>query len=142
MPVEYTYDYAIVRVVPRVERGERINVGVVLSCVDDDFLEARIELDPERLRALDATMDVDAVRDSLTAIPAVCAGGADAGPIGALPPRGRFRWLVSPRSTIIQMSPVHTGRTSDPRAALERLMDTMVRRPMEKGEGRREKGEG
>jgi len=129
VPAEYTYDYAIVRVVPRVERGERINVGVVLSCVDDDFLEARIELDPERLRALDATLDVDAVRDSLTTIPAVCAGGADAGPIGALPPRGRFRWLVSPRSTIIQMSPVHTGRTSDPRAALERLMDTMVRRP-------------
>ena len=128
-PDPVQFQYAIVRVVPRVERGERINVGVVLSCVDDDFLEARIELDPERLRALDATLDFDSVRDSLTTIPAVCAGGADAGPIGALPPRGRFRWLVSPRSTIIQMSPVHTGRTSDPRAALERLMDTMVRRP-------------
>ncbi len=131
MPADsvYTYDYAIVRIVPRVERGERINVGVVLSCVDDDFLEARIELDPERLRALDATLDVETLRDSLTTIPAVCAGGAAAGPIGALPARGRFRWLVSPRSTIIQMSPVHTGRTRDPRAALERLMDTMVRAP-------------
>ena len=129
MSAEYTYDYSIVRVVPRVERGEQINVGVVLSCVDDDFLEARIELDAERLRALDATIDLDELRETLQTIPAVCAGGPEAGPIGELPARGRFRWLVSPRSTIIQMSPVHTGRTSDPRAALERLMDTMVRRP-------------
>ena len=129
MSAEYTYDYSIVRIVPRVERGEQINVGVVLSCVDDDFLEARIELDAERLRALDATLDLDELRETLQTIPAVCAGGPKAGPIGELPARGRFRWLVSPRSTIIQMSPVHTGRTSDPRAALERLMDTMVRRP-------------
>jgi hypothetical protein len=126
---EYTYDYSIVRIVPRVERGEQINVGVILSCVDSDFLEARIELDANRLRALDPSLDLDAVRDSLGTIPVVCTGGPDAGPIGALPPRARFRWLVSPRSTIIQMSPVHTGRTTDPRAALERLVETMVRRP-------------
>jgi Protein of unknown function (DUF3037) len=126
---EYTYDYSIVRIVPRVERGEQINVGVILSCVDSDFLEARIELDANRLRALDPSLDLDAVRDSLGTIPVVCTGGPDAGPIGALPPRARFRWLVSPRSTIIQMSPVHTGRTKDPRAALERLVETMVRRP-------------
>ena len=129
MSADYTYDYSIVRIVPRVERGEQINVGVILSCVDSDFLEARIELDADRLRALDSSIDLDTLRDSLATIPVVCTGGPDAGPIGALPPRGRFRWLVSPRSTIIQMSPVHTGRTKDPRAALERLVETMVRRP-------------
>lgn len=129
MPAEFTYDYAIIRVVPRVERGEQINVGVILSCVDGDFLAARIELDPARLLALDPAIDIEAIQAGLATIPAVCAGGPDAGPIGALPPRGRFRWLVSPRSTIIQTSPVHTGRTTDPHAALERLLDTMVRRP-------------
>lgn len=127
MSVEYTYDYAIVRIVPRVERGEQINVGVILSCVDVDFLEARIELDPARLLALDPGLDLEAIRAGLATIPAVCAGGPAAGPIGELPPRGRFRWLVSPRSTVIQMSPVHTGRTNDPAAALDRLLHTMVR---------------
>jgi hypothetical protein len=128
VPAEYTYDYAIVRIVPRVERGEQINVGVILSCVDGDFLDARIELDEARLLALDPAPDLDAIREGLATITTVCAGGANAGPIGALPQRGRFRWLVSPRSTVIQMSPVHTGRTSDPPAALERLLNTMVRR--------------
>jgi DUF3037 family protein len=127
VPAEYTYDYAIVRIVPRVERGEQINVGVILSCVDGDFLDARIELDEARLLALDPAPDLEAIRDGLATITTVCAGGPNAGPIGALPQRGRFRWLVSPRSTVIQMSPVHTGRTSDPRAALERLLETMVR---------------
>jgi hypothetical protein len=123
----YTYDYAIIRVVPRVERGEMINVGVILSCPDVSFLEARIELDDARLLAFDASLDMDAVRAHLDSIPVTCRGGADAGPIGALPQRARFHWLVAPRSTIIQMSPVHTGRTDDPSAALERLLDRMVR---------------
>ena len=127
MPAEYTYDYAIVRIVPRVERGEQINVGVILSCVDDEFLDARVELDTARLLALDGGLDLEAIRAGLATILAVCAGGPAAGPIGELPARGRFRWLVSPRSTVIQMSPVHTGRTSDPAAALERLLVTMVR---------------
>jgi hypothetical protein len=126
---ECSYDYAIIRLVPRVERGERINVGVILSCPDLDFLDARIELDATRLTALDPTVDVDAVRACLDTIPLVCLGGPDAGPIGELPARGRFRWLVSPRSTIVQASPVHTGRTSDPSALLEHLMETMVRTP-------------
>jgi hypothetical protein len=126
VPAECTYDYAIVRIVPRVDRGERINVGVILSCADTDFLDCRLALDAARLLALDPTLDVDAIRSSLDVIPTVCRGGPDAGPIGALPQRGRFRWLVSPRSTIIQMSPVHTGRTTDPTAALERLLETMV----------------
>jgi hypothetical protein len=126
---DYTYDYAIIRVVPRVERGELINVGVVLSCPHASFLEAAIDLDEARLRALDATLDLDAIRGHLATIPIICLGGDEAGPIGALPQRNRFHWLVSPRSTMIQMSPVHTGRTADPAAALRRLMDTMVRPP-------------
>jgi hypothetical protein len=126
VPAEYTYDYAIVRIVPRVERGEQINVGVILSCVDVDYLEARIEMDEARLLALDPSIDLEAIRAGLATIPAVCAGGAEAGPIGALRPRDRFRWLVSPRSTIIQTSAVHTGRTTDPAAALEHLLRTMV----------------
>jgi hypothetical protein len=129
VPADYTYDYSIVRVVPRVDRGEQINVGVILSCPDIDFLDARIELDEAVLLAVDPAIDIATVRANLAMIPAVCRGGPDAGPIGELPPRGRFRWLVSPRSTIIQPSPVHTGRTSDPSACLEHLMDRVVRRP-------------
>jgi len=126
---EYTYDYSIIRVVPRVDRGERINVGVILSCSDLDFLDARIELDEAALRAIDPAIDIAAIRAHLDTIPAVCRGGSAGGPIGELPARGRFRWLVSPRSTIIQPSAVHTGRTSDPVASLEHLMDRVVRRP-------------
>jgi hypothetical protein len=129
VPAEYTYDYAIVRVVPRVERGERINAGVILSCPDLQFLEARIELDESRLLMLDPSVDLELMRRNLAIIPAVCRGGEEAGPISALPQRGRVRWLVSPRSTMIQTSPVHTGRTHDPSAALENLLDTMVRPP-------------
>ena len=128
MPAEYTYDYAIVRVVPHVERGEQVNVGIILSCADPDFLDARIEMDERALLALDPGLDLEAVRTHLAVIPKVCRGGPEAGPIGLLPSRGRFRWLVSPRSTIIQPSAVHTGRTSDPAACLERLMDRVVRR--------------
>ena len=127
MPGEYTYDYAIIRVIPRVDRGEQINVGVILSCPAVDFLEARIEVDASRLLALDGTLDVEATRANLESIPLLCRGGAEAGPIGELPQRSRFHWLVSPRSTIIQFSPVHTGRTDDPGTALEHLLDTMVR---------------
>jgi hypothetical protein len=126
---EHTYDYAIVRIVPRVERGEQINVGIILSCPDVNFLDARIELDEARLLALDPTADVELMRANLAMIPAVCRGGPGAGPIGELPPRGRFRWLVSPRSTMIQMSPVHTGRTTDPAACLDHLVEKVVRRP-------------
>jgi hypothetical protein len=129
VPAEYTYDYSIVRVVPRVDRGEQINVGVILSCPGAEFLDARIELDESVLRALDPLVDVAAVRTNLDLIPTICRGGPEAGPIGELPARGRFRWLVSPRSTIVQPSPVHTGRTSDPAACLEHLMDRVVRRP-------------
>ena len=129
MSEEHSYDYAIIRVMPRVERGELVNVGVILSCPAVDFLDARVELDEARLRALDETLDIDDIRAHLATIPAICAGGSGAGPIGQLPQRNRFHWLVAPRSTIIQPSPVHTGRTDNPASALERLLDTMVRRP-------------
>jgi hypothetical protein len=128
VPADYTYDYAIVRVVPRVERGEQVNVGIILSCADSDFLDARIDVDESLLRALDPEIDLAAVRANLAVIPAVCRGGPEAGPIGLLPTRARFRWLVAPRSTIIQPSAVHTGRTSDPAACLDHLLDRVVRR--------------
>jgi hypothetical protein len=129
VPDDYAYDYAIIRLVPRVERGEQVNVGVILSCPEASFLEARVEVDEARVRALDPGLDLDALRPHLETFAAVCRGGDAAGPIGALPARNRFHWLVSPRSTVIQTSPVHTGRTHDPALALERLLDTMVRRP-------------
>jgi DUF3037 family protein len=122
-----SYDYAVVRVVPRVEREEFVNVGVILSCPTRDFLEARIELDEQRLTALDPTVNLEAVRAHLASIPLICAGGAQAGPIGQLSRRERFHWLVAPRSTIIQVSPVHTGRCTDLNATLEHLLNVMVR---------------
>lgn len=128
MSAEYTYDYSIVRVVPRVDRGEQVNVGVILSCADTDFLDARIEVDEAAVRALDPEIDLGAVRANLELIQLVCRGGPEAGAIGQLPARGRFRWLVSPRSTVVQPSPVHTGRTKDPAACLDHLMDRLVRR--------------
>lgn len=127
MSAECTYDYAVIRVVPRVDRGEQMNVGVIVSAVDAEYLEARIDDDLTRLLVLDPALDLETLRAALATIPAICAGGAGAGPIGDLPARGRFRWLVSPRSTMIQTSPVHTGRGNAP-AALGRLYDTMVRR--------------
>jgi hypothetical protein len=125
----HAYDYALIRVVPRVERGEFVNVGVVLSCKVGGALEARIEVDELRLRALHSAIDIETVRGHLAAFAVICAGGEDAGPIGRLPPRERFRWLTAPRSTMIQTSPTHTGRCADPAAAIERLLDTMVRAP-------------
>ena len=128
MAAEYTYDYAVIRVVPRVDRGEQVNAGVILSCADLDFLDARIEVDDAVVRALDPDIDLDAMHALLDMIPVICRGGPAAGPIGELPSRGRFRWLVSPRSTIIQPSPVHTGRTRDPAACLDHLVEKLVRR--------------
>ena len=127
MPADHAYDYAIVRLVPRVERGETINVGVIVSCPERSFLAARIELDVPRLLALHAGFDIETARAHLEAIPRICAGGPEAGALGELPARARFHWLVAPRSTVIQTSPVHSGRTDDPAAALERLVETLVR---------------
>jgi len=124
-----SYDYAIVRVVPRVEREEFVNVGVIVSCPKKEFLEARIEVDERRLKALDPGIDIDAIRTHLASIPAICAGGTLGGTIGKLSRRERFDWLVAPRSTIIQTSKVHTGRCTDPATLLEHLLNAMVRAP-------------
>jgi hypothetical protein len=123
----YTYDYAIIRIVPKVEREEFINVGVIVSCPALAFLESRIELNEERLAALDSTIDIESVRTHLATIPSICKGGEAAGTIGGLSQRERFYWLTSTRSTIIQTSPVHTGLCKDPGEALERLLSRMVR---------------
>ena len=123
-----TYDYAIVRVVPRVERGEFINAGIILSCDVERILQSSIELDEAALLTLDASVDLELVRSSLASIPAICAGGEGAGEIGKLSARERFHWLVSPKSTIVQTSPVHTGQCHDLPAALEHLMERMIRR--------------
>ena len=122
------FQYAIVRVVPEIERGECINGGVVLFCRALGFLAARVELDEARLRALAPDADLTAVRGHLDALARVAAGDPGAGPIAALPASERFHWLVAPSSTIIQCSPVHTGLSADPARELERLVERLVRR--------------
>jgi hypothetical protein len=122
-----TYEYALLRVVPRVDRGEVINAGVVLYCQGLDYLGARAELDEARLRALDPAVDPAAVRAALDAVVAVCGGAPEAGPAGQGPAGTRFRWLTAPRSTIVQPGPVHGGLTTDPAGVLEHLVDSLVR---------------
>jgi len=127
--VPNSFDYAVVRVVPRVDREEFLNAGVILYCLGQDFLGAAVELDEARLRALAPDVDVALVRSHLDAVPRICAGGAQAGPIGQLPQKERWHWLVAPRSTMLQTSAVHSGLCEEPGAALQQLMDRMVRLP-------------
>ena len=124
-----TYDYAVIRVVPRVEREEFVNVGILLSCEASGYLEARIELDEARVASLDPTLDLESLRRHLDTIPAICRGGPGTGPIGLLPQRARFHWLTAKRSSIIQTSPVHMGKCADMAATMEHLLERMVRRP-------------
>ena len=124
----HSYDYAIVRVLPRVERGEQLNAGVILSCAASGYLRARFDLDEATLRCLSPGLELEPIRAALAGIEAVCAGGAAAGPLGRLSARERFHWLVAPRSTSVQVSAVHTGRCADLDAALDDLMRKMVRR--------------
>lgn len=121
------FDYAVLRVVPRVERGERVNVGVVLHCRARGFLEARSEPDERRLLALWPALDVEAVRGHLDFLRRVCAGDAACGHVAGLPQAERFGWVVSPASTIVQPSRVHAGLCADPAAALDRLLAALVR---------------
>jgi len=131
VPALSSFDYAILRVVPRVEREELVNAGVILFCLERDFLQARVELDETRLRALWPGADVDLIRQHLEPIPRICAGSPDAGPIARLSLRERFHWLVSPRSTVIQVSPVHSGLCESPERALDDLFRRMVLIPRE-----------
>ena len=129
MPARSSFDYAVVRVVPRVDRGEMINAGVILFCLERDFLAARVEVNEPRLRALWPDTDLELVRQHLEAIPRICAGSPEGGPIARLTIRERFRWLVAPRSTILQVSPVHAGLCEHPERGLEELFQQMVKVP-------------
>jgi hypothetical protein len=120
------FQYAIVRVVPRVERGEFVNAGVVLFCRTRDYLAARIALDDARLAALSPAVDISEVRSHLDAIVRVAAGDADGGPLAQLEQSESFHWLVAPSSTVIQVSPVHTGLCEDPEDTLARLVEKLV----------------
>jgi hypothetical protein len=120
------FSYAVYRLVPRVERGERINVGVVVFCRPLDYLGARTALDEERARSLWPDLDVEAVRPHLQAIERIAAGDAGGGPIAQLDTTARFHWLVAPSSTIIQPSAVHTGVCTDPPSQLEKLFTDLV----------------
>ncbi|HEX3987603.1 MAG TPA: DUF3037 domain-containing protein [Acidobacteriaceae bacterium] len=116
-----SFDYAVLRVVPRVEREEFINAAVVVFCLEKRYLDARVDLNPERLRALWPDADTDLICQHLDAIPRICSGDAAAGPIARLSQRERFHWLTSPRSTILQPGPVHTGVCDETGNLLDRL---------------------
>jgi hypothetical protein len=121
------YSYAAIRLVPRVEREEFVNIGVVLFARESGFLEARFELDPGRLRALAPQVDLDVLERHLETFQAISAGDPRGGPVAALPAPERFHWLVAPRSTVIQLSPVHVGQADDPARALDDLVAELVR---------------
>ncbi len=124
-PVEW-YSYAVVRVVPRVEREEFVNVGVVLFARASNTLCARIRLDPSRLLTLDPQADLNLIASHLRAFESICRGDPDAGPMGELPLSERFHWLTAPRSTVIQVSPVHEGRAADLKSTLDELFEGYV----------------
>lgn len=126
MPARSSYDYAILRVVPRVEREEFVNAGVILFCLERDFLGARVALPRARVLALFPGADLPLIEDHLAAVPRICEGGPSAGPIGRLTRRERFHWLVAPRSTVVQVSPVHTGLCEEPARALDDVFERMV----------------
>jgi hypothetical protein len=121
-----TFEYAVLRVVPRVERGEFLNAGVIVYCRQRDYLGTRLHLDPERLRALDPTADAEAIARALQAAADVCAADPASGAAGREALGSRFRWLTAPRSTVVQTGPVHTGLTADPDAEADRLLRLLV----------------
>ena len=125
MPENSSFDYAFVRIVPRVERDEFVNAGVILFCRTRRFLGSRVELPRTRLATLDPAFDLDEAEQHLASISLVCSGGRRGGPLGALPTAERFLWLVSPRSTVIQTSAVHCGLCADPQVALDKLFARM-----------------
>jgi Protein of unknown function (DUF3037) len=121
-----SFDYAVIRIVPRVEREEFVNAGVIVFCLERNFLAARVHINTERLKALWPEVDVELVRQHLEAFPKISAGDPSAGPIAKLSLRERFHWLVSPRSTMIQVSAVHSGICGDPEQALDRLLERLT----------------
>lgn len=123
----HVFEYALLRVIPSIERGEAMNVGVVVHCRAMDYLGCRTHLDERRLHALSPVLDLAGVRSALHAVDAICCGGDQAGQAAKESPGSRFRWVTAPRSTIVQPGPVHAGLTSDPQAELDRLLDLLVR---------------
>ena len=121
------FEYAVIRVMPRVEREEFLNVGVILYCRAQSFLRAAFELNEERLRAFASDLKISEIEEHLLAFERICAGGAMAGAIGTLPPGERFRWLTAARSTVVQTSAVHTGLCSDAGETLSHLLTKLVR---------------
>lgn len=126
MPAQSSFDYAVLRIVPRVEREEFINAGVILFCLEKQFLQSRVKVDEKRLLALCPQLDLDLVQSHVQAFSKVCEADPNAGLIAKLPQRERFHWLVAPRSTIIQVSPVHSGLCEAPEEALDRLFLQLV----------------
>ncbi|MEJ5961988.1 DUF3037 domain-containing protein [Pedobacter immunditicola] len=126
MQEQFLYEYALVRVVPRVEREEFLNVGVILYCAKQKFLKLIYIIEPSRLHALCPKLDLNELESHLQALDKICAGGKDSGPIGSLDLPSRFRWLTATRSTIVQTSKVHPGFCTDATATLEKLYQTMV----------------
>lgn len=120
------FQYAVLRVVPRIEREEFVNVGVIVFCRTRRFLRARVALDPRRIRTLSSDIDLETVREHLDARVRIAAGDPDAGPIAALPQSERFHWLVAPSSTVIQTSSVHSGLCDEPESVLDRLFEQLV----------------
>ena len=121
-----TFEYAVLRVVPRVERGESLNAGVLVYCRQRDYLGSRVHLDADRLRVLDPTADPVAIAAALQASADVCAAAVGVGAAGREALGSRFRWLTAPRSTVVQPGPVHTGLTADPDAEADRLLRLLV----------------
>lgn len=119
------FEYALIRIVPRVERGECLNAGVLVYCQELDYLGADVHVDEERVLALDPSADIEAITTAVNALRTACAGTA--GPASTMSPGDRFRWLTAPRSTVVQPGPVHSGLTEQPAAELARLFDELVR---------------
>ncbi len=133
MPALHSYDYAVLRIVPCAEREEFVNAGVVLQCNERGFLGCRVHLDEGRLRALWPALDVELVREHVEAFPRIASGEPDAGPIAKFSRRERFQWLVAPRSTMIQVSCVHSGLCESPEATLDELFRRLVLMPPPNG---------
>ena len=127
MQEKHLFEYAVIRLVPSVERQEFLNVGIILYCPDEKILMSKTDMDEIRISTLRPSVAIDDVREHLNAIDRICTGGESSGPIGMLPIGERFRWLTAPRSTIVQTSPVHTGLCTDAVETMDRLLEKMVR---------------
>ncbi len=132
----HAFEYCTLRAVPRVERGDLVNVGVIVYCQARDFLEARTHVAADLVRALDAEADLAGIEAAVAAYACVCRGGAEAGQAGTVTTGQRFRWLTAPRSTVVQPGPVHLGLTADPAADLARLAARLLPGPAERTTGR------